>query len=123
MSNQSNENKIYDQKCKLLLNEKETRYVGIINHMGRQIAGGYKKTITPLVDEEEHKISLEHTMELLLTKDLDNSLGPIETIITRRRKVTMITIPLSKVSILISAERDSNAEKIAEKALKLFSID
>lgn len=123
MSNQSNENKIYDQKCKLLLNEKETRYVGIINHMGRQIAGGYKKTITPLVDEEEHKISLEHTMELLLTKDLDDSLGPIETIITRRRKVTMITIPLRKVSILISAERDSNAEKIAEKALKLFSID
>lgn len=91
--------------------------------MGRQIAGGYKKTITPLVDEEEHKISLEHTMEILLTKDLDDSLGSIDSIITRRKKVTMITVPMEKFSLLISAERNSNAEKIAEKASKLFALD
>jgi hypothetical protein len=122
MSQQPNENKIFDQKCKSFLDENGVRFVGVINGMGRQISGGYRDTITPLVDEEEHKISLEHALEISLTKDLDESLGSIDSIITRRKKVTMITIPMEDFSLLISAERNSNTEEIVEKASKLFDI-
>ena len=122
MSQQPDENKIFDQKCRSLLDENGVRFTGVINNMGRQVAGGYRDTITPLVDEEEHKISLEHALEIFLTKDLDESLGSIDSIITRRKKVTMITIPMEKSSLLISAERDSNAEEIVEKASKLFNV-
>jgi len=122
MSQQPDENKIFDQKCRSLLDENGVRFTGVINNMGRQVAGGYKDTITPLVDVEEHKISLEHALEIFLTKDLDDSLGSIDSIITRRKKVTMITIPMDKFSLLISAERDSNAEEIVEKASKLFNV-
>jgi len=122
MSQQPDENKVFDQKCRSLLDENGVRFTGVINNMGRQVAGGYKDTITPLVDEEEHKISLEHALEIFLTKDLDESLGSIDSIITRRKKVTMITIPMDKFSLLISAERDSNAEEIVEKASKLFNV-
>ena len=122
MSQQPNKNKIFDQKCKLFLDENAVRFVGVINNMGRQVAGGYRDTITPLVDEEEHKISLEHALEIFLTKDLDESLGSIDSIVTRRKKVTMITIPMENFSLLISAERNSNTEKIVEKASKLFDM-
>jgi len=122
MSQQPDEKKIFDQKCRSLLDENGVRFTGVINNMGRQVAGGYKDTITPLVDEEEHKISLEHALEIFLTKDLDESLGSIDSIITRRKKVTMITIPMDKFSLLISAERDSNAEEIVEKASRLFNV-
>jgi hypothetical protein len=122
MSQQPDENKIFDQKCRSLFDENGVRFTGVINNMGRQVAGGYRDTITPLVDEEEHKISLEHALEIFLTKDLDESLGSIDSIITRRKKVTMITIPMDKFSLLISAERDSNAEEIVEKASKLFNV-
>ena len=122
MSQQPDENKVFDQKCRSLLDENGIRFTGVINNMGRQVAGGYNDTITPLVDEEEHKISLEHTLEIFLTKDLDESLGSIDSIITRRKKVTMITVPMDKFSLLISAERDSNAEEIVEKASKLFNV-
>jgi hypothetical protein len=122
MSQQPDENKIFDQKCRSLLDENGVRFTGVINNMGRQVAGGYRDAITPLVDEEEHKISLEHALEIFLTKDLDESLGSIDSIITRRKKVTMITIPMDKFSLLISAERDSNAEEIVEKASKLFNV-
>jgi len=122
MSQQPDENKVFDQKCRSLLDENGVRFTGVINNMGRQVAGGYKDTITPLVDEEEHKISLEHALEIFLTKDLDESLGSIDSIITRRKKVTMITIPMDKFSLLISAERDSNAEEIVEKASRLFNV-
>ena len=123
MSTQPDENQIFEQKCASLLEEKGVRFAGVINNMGRQVAGGYKKTITPLVDEEEHKISLEHALEILITKDLDDSLGSIDSIITRRKKVTMITIPMEKFSVLISAEKNSNAEKIVENASDLFKVN
>ena len=109
-----------NKKCETLLQENDVRFVGIISNMGRQIAGGYKKGVTPLVDEEEHKMSVEHVLEVLLTKDLDESLGTIDYIITKRKKVSMITIPAEKHSVLISAERNSNVEKIVEKAMNLF---
>jgi hypothetical protein len=122
MSQQPNETKIFNKKCDTLLKEPHVRFVGVINNMGRQIAGGYKKTITPLVDEEDHKISLEHALEIMITKDLDESLGSIDSIITRRKKVTMITIPMQKYSLLISAERQSDAEKIVKTASKIFDL-
>ena len=111
-----------EKKCNALLREDSIRFVGIINNLGRQVAGGYKETITPLVDEEDHKMSLEHAMEIFLTKDLDDSLGKIDYIITGRKKVFMITIPTEKYSILISAERNTDAEKIVEKTIKLFGL-
>lgn len=82
----SNEIANMEEKCKALLCENDVRFVGIVNNMGRQIAGGYKEDITPLVDEEDHKMSLEHTLEIFLTKDLDEPLGTIDYIITRRKK-------------------------------------
>lgn len=122
MSQHSNETKVFNKKCDSLLKEPLVRFVGVINNMGRQIAGGYKKTITPLVDEEDHKISLEHALEIMITKDLDDSLGSIESIVTKRKKVTMITIPLEKFSVLISTEKTANTEKIIKKASKLFDL-
>jgi len=122
MIQQDGRNKIFDQKCKSLLTENGIRFVGLINSMGRQVAGGYKETITPMVDEEEHKINLEHALEILITKDLDGSLGSIESIITRRKKVIMITIPMEKSSLLISVEKNSDTEKIVDTASKIFNI-
>ncbi|MGA0296849.1 MAG: DUF6659 family protein [Nitrosopumilaceae archaeon] len=123
MSQHPNETEIFNKKCDLLLKEPQVRFVGVINNMGRQIAGGYKKTITPLVDEEDHKISLEHALEIMITKDLDDSLGSIDSIVTRRKKVTMITVPMEEFSLLISTERKSDAEKVIKKASKLFELE
>ena len=102
-----------------MLDEEGIRFIGVINNMGRQIAGDYKEGITPLVDEEEHKIGIQHALGYVLTKDLDESLGPVEYISTKRKKVIMITIPLQKYIILISTEHDINSEEIVEKVTKL----
>ena len=123
MNKNIQQNKIFEQNCNLLLNEREIRYVGIINKMGRQITGDYKRNITPLVDEEEHKLCLEHTLEIMLTRDLDEALGSIDSIVTKRKKVTMITIPMNDFSLLISANKTADSGKIIEKALKIFQLE
>ena len=87
----------------MLLNEKEIRYVGIISKSGSQTTGGYKVTIKPLVDEEEHKKCLEHTLEIILASNLDEALGSIDSMVTKRKKVIKITIPMKDFSLLISA--------------------
>ena len=121
MIQKHDENEILEQKCKLLLNENGVRFVGILSNMGRQIAGGYKEGVVPLVDYEDHKMCLEHALGILLTKDLDESLGSIDYLIAKRKKVIMITLPMQKYAVLISAELDANIEKIITNATKLLS--
>lgn len=123
MNQNIQQNKILEQNCNLLLNEKDIRYVGIIDKMGRQIIGDYRRTITPLVDDEEHKLCLEHTLEIMVTRDLDEALGSIDSIVTKRKKVTMITIPMNDFSLLISVNKNADSEKIIKKALKIFQTE
>lgn len=113
--------KILDQKCQSLLKEKNVRFCGIVNNMGRQVVGRYKNGITPLVDKEEHKMCMEYALEMFMTKDLDEALGPTEHIVSRRKKITMISIPINDHLILISAELDADEKAIIKKAIDLFA--
>ena len=113
--------KILDQKCQNLLEEKNVRFCGIVNNMGRQVVGKYKNEITPLVDKEEHKMCMEYALEMFMTKDLDEALGPTEYIISRRKKITMISIPINDHLILISAELDADEKAIIKKAVDLLA--
>ena len=102
-----------------MLCEDGIRFIGVISSMGRQIAGGYKKGITPLVDDEEHRMGIQHALGYTLTTDFDESLGSVEYITSKRKKVIMITIPINNHIILISTERDVNSEEIVKKITDL----
>ena len=102
-----------------MLCEDGIRFIGVINNMGRQISGGYKKGITPLVDDEEHRMGIQHALGYVLTTDFDESLGTVEYIVTKRKKVIMITIPIKDHIILISTEHSVNSEEIVKKITNL----
>jgi len=107
-------------KSEEMLQDHRIRFLGIIDSMGRQIAGGYKEGLVRLVDDEEHKMCIQHVLGFVLAKDLDESLGAVDYLISKRKKVSMITIPLQKYVILMSVERNADVEKIVEKTVKLF---
>jgi hypothetical protein len=109
----------FDKKCKKMLCEDGIRFIGIINNMGRQIAGGYKKGIMPLVDDEEHMMGIQHALGYVLITDFDESLGSVEYITAKRKKVIMITIPIKNHIILMSTERNVNSEEIVKKIIDL----
>ena len=109
----------FDKKCKEMLCEDGIRFIGIVNNMGRQIAGGYGKGIIPLVDDEEHMMGIQHALGYVLTTDFDESLGSVEYIATKRKKVIMITIPIKDHIILLSIERNANSEEIVKKIIDL----
>ena len=116
--------KIYNEKCSKLLSENEIRFAGIISDGGDLIAGGFKKGITPLEnDETKLKSFMKFISNISIRTDYDQNLGPINYLAARRDKIVLISFPfpISKIVLLISSEPQVEIEKLAEKVVHIFS--
>lgn len=125
MSSESTSNfQVYDNKCQRLLEENEIRFAGIINSEGKLVSGGFKKGITPLEEDETRlKSFMEFVSKVSIRKEYDQSLGPINYLAARRDKAVLVSFPfpVSKIVLLISANPSVDIEKLAKKAVDIFS--
>lgn len=110
----SSKNQFFVKCCDHILCQPSVRFAGIISNMGRQIAGGYKEGITPLVDEEQHILCMEQALEISMSKDLDDSLGSIDHITSKRKNVIIISAPFDENLFLVSLEPDAKSEPIID---------
>jgi len=116
----SHEFSIYQQKCDLLLKEEMIRFAGLINHMGRLVAGGFKEGISPLEDEaERRKMYMELALRVSMRMEFDYTLGPVKYSASRREKAVMMSFPLNNNVLLVSTEPSVDIEKFAQKVLKI----
>jgi hypothetical protein len=125
LSRESTSNfQVYDDKCQRLLEENEIRFAGIINSEGKLVSGGFKKGITPLEEDETRlKSFMEFVSKVSIRKEYDQSLGPINYLAARRDKAVLVSFPfpVSKIVLLISANPSVDIEKLAKKAVDIFS--
>jgi hypothetical protein len=103
---------------KYILSLPETRFVGVISNMGRLIIGDYKKGIVPIAEIDHYKMCMEHALELFMKKDLDDILGPLDYIVSKRKNIVIITVPVDNHLVLISAEPKAKIEPIIEDILQ-----
>ena len=118
--------KFFDKCCNDLLLRSEVRFSGVVSDMGRQISGNYNKDITPLVDDDQHKMCMEQALELSMSKDLDDPLGFTEYIVSKRTNVILITMPFNGHLFLVSTEPDAKTEPIINQInqyLKEYSVN
>lgn len=101
-----------------ILSFPEMRFVGVIDNMGNLVTGHYKKGIVPIAKIDQYKICMEHALELFMKKDLDGSLGPLDYIISKRKNIKIITIPVKKYLVLISAESTVEVEPIIDEIIQ-----
>lgn len=101
-----------------ILSLPETRFVGVISNMGRLIIGDYKKGIVPIAEIDHYKMCMEHALELFMKKDLDDVLGPLDYIVSKRKNIVIITVPVDNHLVLISAEPKAKIEPIIEDILQ-----
>lgn len=110
-----------DDACLELSRNEKVRHVGIINELGRLIAGGFKKGKSPLIkDEKISMIYMQMQLDFKMRKELDDILGPIDYIASRRTKQLIISVPIGDNLVLISAEPDADDKQIIKKAEELF---
>ena len=120
MSHQEIEN--LEHACQKVLEFPKIRFVGVLNKMGKKIAGDFKKDVTSyLQDKENQRMYVQLMLEYMMRKDFDDKLGSIDYIVSRRTNVTMISIPTKEYLVLISAERDANAEDIIREVNSAFT--
>lgn len=111
---------VFQQKCDQLLKEDDIRFAGLINHMGRLVAGGFKDDILPLEDEaERQKMYMELALRVSMRMEFDYTLGPVKYSASRREKAVMMSFPLNNNILLVSAEPSIDIEKCAQKVLKI----
>ncbi|HET6517172.1 MAG TPA: DUF6659 family protein [Nitrosopumilaceae archaeon] len=110
-----------NQACNELSKLEEVRHVGVINRLGHLIVGGLKEGLDPLVDEEKIRmIYMQLQLDFQMRKELDDILGPIDYIASRRKKLLIISVPVQDHLIIITAKPDSDDKKIIKKAEELF---
>ncbi len=113
----------YHQKCKLLLQIPELRFVGFLDPMGNLIAGGFKQGVTPLHDESERqKLYMEVVLRVKTRKEFDYDLGEVQYASARRNKVVTMSFPLNGKVLFVSTDLDVNIEDTAEKIMKICGI-
>ncbi|MDX1441973.1 MAG: DUF6659 family protein [Nitrosopumilaceae archaeon] len=118
----SDEIESLEQSCRKILVLPKIRFVGVLNKMGHKIAGGFKEGITSFLQDKDNRMMyVQLILEYLMRKDFDEGLGPIDYIVSRRAKVTMISIPTQNYLVLISAERDANAQDIIREVNSAFT--
>ncbi len=97
------------------------RFVDVINKIGNLVAGGFKDGVKPLADDEQRRtLFMQLVLEVNMRCELDDVLGPFKYIAAKRGKVIKTTIPLNKKILVVSAESNTDAEEIANKALEIF---
>ena len=115
------EKQSFEHACQEMIHTQGIRFVGVINQMGQLVAGGFRYGVKPLTNDEQRRtLFMQLVLEVNMRCELDDVLGPFKYIAVKRGKVIKITIPLNKKILVISAEPNTDADEITNKALEIF---
>lgn len=121
--NTAEEVKTLEDACTKLLETDKVRHVAVINKLGKRVTGSFKQGIERYLDEDKVRmVYMQLMLDLRMRQELDDILGPVDYIISRRKKLTIVSVPTENYLIVISAERDADSNKIVKDAEKLFDI-
>ena len=96
------------------------RFAGVIDKMGKLVAGGMKKGIEPLEPREERrKLYLAFALRNAMRQDFDPEYGRVIYTLSEREKVKIASFPMGENLILVSIDRDVDHDRIIQRILKL----
>jgi len=97
----------YRKKCQKIMKISDSiRYVGVINEYGRTLTGMIKPNIKPLLKAEEVKNEFFIISTLMtLRKVFDKSLGKLDYVVIKHKKVSIIAYQKNRITYYISFDR------------------
>ena len=108
---------------KIFAVDKNVRFVGIVNREGEVIEGGFRKGIEPLLDQnEEQDMYLQSISNITFFQSFSEKFGPVDYLLIKQKKITMITIPYKADILCISASSQSDIDRIRDEAIKIVSL-
>ncbi len=110
--------KLIEKACDEILKDRGVRFVGVINKMGRLVVGRYNTSIkSHLLDNEDQMVYMQLAMEIFLRQEFDKKLGSVDYVLSKRKKVNMISIPVEKYLVLVSTEPGIDVDKTFKETI------
>jgi len=108
---------------KILSIDKSIRFVGILCKCGRLKAYDRKKGIIPQLTVSETKlVHREALLKAKMNRVFNGKLGKTNWSVESRDNVKWITVYIKKDLILLSAENNSNHDRIVQNILSILEI-
>ena len=111
---------VLEEKCAILLNEREIFFAGLINKSGKLIAGGAKSGITLADEFEREKLFMEHVLMASMNKDFDHCLGHLRYTAAKRENTIMMSFSICSFLFLVITDPRESIEKEASKIEKII---
>ena len=112
---------ILETNCNLILEYSGVMFVGVINYLGNLIAGGFKKGITPMGNENTRRMMyMQLKLDLTMRKDYDELFGPVNYVMSERGKITKISMPIKKHMIVLITDRNIDCKSVIKKTRNIF---
>ena len=101
--------------------DEKIRFVGMIDQMGKLIAGDMKKG-TPSLEKNDGSIRLYlgYAINNILRRDFDNVFGKVVYTFSEREKIKLLTIPIDENLLLVSIDRLADHDKLINKILAVI---
>jgi len=97
------------------------RFVGLINDKGHLVAGGMTEGKQPLEDtKKDEMLYMELALRVRMRQEFDSELGPVKFALSYRDRVIVLSFPVGREIMLVSAEKDLNFFKFPFAVLKLI---
>lgn len=107
--------------CDVILSHRGVRFVGVINYLGNLIAGGFKKGITPMGNENTRRMMyMQLRLDLSMRQEYDELFGPVDYVVSKRSRITKISMPVNKHMIILIIKNGINHESVIKKTNSIF---
>ena len=104
-----------EKACSLILEDDDVKFVGVINNLGNLIAGGFNRKMKSVGSEQIWKMMyMQLKLDIEMRKDYDELFGPVSYVISKRRDVEKISIPVGSHMILVITKLNFEIAKIEE---------
>ena len=98
--------------------DEKIRFVGIIDEMGKLVAGDMKKGLPSLErDDGSIRLYLGYAINNVLRRDFDNVFGKVLYTFSEREKIKLLTIPMDDNLLLVSMDISSDHDELIKKIL------
>lgn len=116
--------KVFAEKLAQILSETEIRFAGFVDLDGELMEGRFREGIIPFENSENQKqIFRELALRVSTRKNFDYSMGAVKYSASRRENLVMMSFPLMKSILLITADPHVNIDRLAYKIIQILGKD
>jgi len=111
---------ILEEKCNVLLAEKEIIFAGIISKTGKLVSGGAKPGIKLVEESEKEMLFMQHVLMSTMNNDFDGGLGRALYTVTKREKMTIVYFTIDSSLFMIALDPTADIRRTMSKIQRII---